>query len=267
MASGGVSGSGAGQIAWFNNHWLKRAFGPWMWPPKPVSRSDVPVRPHLPDRHDRPLFHARKSRTPRNRLRPAPTIPDGCLLPRCENRANFMARLEAKISTEIRAALAYRDTNAAAGHMWRFLAHPFESWRNRLWRIAYLHEGMGEVDEALATYELMVREYRRQGDIKSAEIFLREMVRAAPDSPCYQRQLTETYLELGWRRHAVREFGILEQLHWLQGNIEAMEMTAAKIAELASEPLQKRSLTSEPKIWEPGDTFDFGAQDGENDDD
>jgi predicted Zn-dependent protease len=177
-----------------------------------------------------------------------------------------MARLQARINMEICAALAFRDTDAAIAHMWRFLAHPFESRRNRLWRIAYLHEGVGEIDQALAVYALMVSEYRQQGDLKNAEMFLREMVKAAPDRPCYQRQLAEIYLEMDWRDHAVREFGILEQLHWRQGDIEAAQMTAAKVVELAREPLRKCSPTDETQAVESEDVIDFtdsfGSDDG-----
>lgn len=263
----GLGGSGWRRTEWFDNDRLRRAFMPWMWPPPTVSRSDAPQTLQLPLRHDHPFTYARKNKDPLFNFRKSRSGPTDFPLPRYGRRAGFMARLEVRIRREIRTALYYRRTEMAVRHMWRFLAHPFESWRNRLWRMAYLHEGLGQIDEALAVYECMVREYRLQGDVKNAEMFLREMVHAAPDRPCYRRRLAETYLDLGWRRHAVREFGWLEQHYWQQGNVEAAELMASIIADQASEPLQKRSVTGEPKIWEPGDTFCFGDVFENEDDD
>lgn len=162
-------------------------------------------------------------------------------------RQSFLARLRQKIRRDIYIALCRRNLDEAIEHMWRFVSFPLESETNRCWRIAYLHEGLGEIDKACVIYEQQIDRCLAQGNLDGAATFIRAMSQADPSRLYNRRRLAELYFSMGKHKSALEEFGRLEMLYWQQGDFDISELMAGRVADQAKELAEKYKVTGTPK--------------------
>lgn len=212
---------------------LKKIFCPWLLSLRTASRNDSPHLEAALKRHGRAVRLQRRRPAKRG---------SGLWRMHSVDRRSLAWKVEWQLNIDIQTALKQHNVAEALKYLRRYVALPFESTKNQLWRKAFIQEYDGDIDGAVKTYQTLAKIITAEKQGGGLFLLTYKLVSLAPEVVEHRQLRAKHFIQNGSLRCAVNELQVLKRLQRNNGDNRCAEKTLKAIRALVDELKRKRRL-------------------------